>query len=201
MAAVLARLLSYILAVVFVGSSIPKFRRPRSFALVVIDYQIIPPAWSLPFARGLPYIELTIGLLLITGTIVTMASLLALALLVSFVVAISVNLARGRDLDCGCFGGRGRRIGRAVLFEDLLLGAAAGVTAAVASAWGPEAPWFVDLGGRLLPVPPASFVITVCILMSASLGTVITALSGKGAMLDRRAVVRVPAMTGSKGGR
>jgi putative oxidoreductase len=200
-ALMLARVLSYILAVVFMGSSFPKFRRPRSFALVVIDYQLIPPAWSLWFARGLPYVELTIGLLLVTGLVVAVASLLALALLVSFVIAVSVNLRRGRDLDCGCLGGRSRKIGRAVLIEDLLLGAAAGVTAVVAFAWGLEAPWFVDLGGRILPVPAAGFAIAACILMSVIVGTVITALSRESTTLGRRVVMRVPEMTGSKGGR
>jgi hypothetical protein len=52
-------------------------------------------------------------------------------LLASFVVAVAINLARGRELDCGCFGrGKTRPIDHRLLLQNLAL-LAMGVLVAV----------------------------------------------------------------------
>jgi hypothetical protein len=60
--------------------------------------------------------------LLIFGLFTKAAAFLSAILLVSFLLAVGLNLARGRDIECGCFGHRSqRRLDTAVLVEDVFL--------------------------------------------------------------------------------
>ena len=54
-------------------------------------------------ALVLPWFELMAGIALILGIWTRTSAALVGALLGVFVVAISVNLARGNAIDCGCF--------------------------------------------------------------------------------------------------
>jgi hypothetical protein len=49
-------------------------------------------------------------MLLLVGFLTQLAALLVANLLCVFVVAVSINLLRGRKIDCGCGGGRFRAI-------------------------------------------------------------------------------------------
>ena len=55
------------LGVVFVAASIAKIANPSAFAELVADYQILPKILVNPVAVFLPWMELLIGFLLITG--------------------------------------------------------------------------------------------------------------------------------------
>jgi len=97
-----ARLL---LAVSFLSSSFPKLRHPRAFASKVQAYHRLPKPWVRPFAFTLPWLELALGLMLLVGWQTRLAALVSAGLLLVFLAAMSINLARGRkDLDCGCSG-------------------------------------------------------------------------------------------------
>ena len=52
----------------------------------------------------LPLVELVIAAALVPASIASIAAIAAIALLGVFVIAIVVNLARGRRPDCNCFG-------------------------------------------------------------------------------------------------
>jgi len=52
----------------------------------------------------LPYLELALGLLLVTGEELLAASLTSGVLPSAFSLAISVNLIKGRQVKCNCFG-------------------------------------------------------------------------------------------------
>jgi uncharacterized membrane protein YphA (DoxX/SURF4 family) len=115
-----------VLGAVFIYASIDKIQHPAAFAKQVYNYQMLPVTASNLFAIALPWMELFAGLALIMGVFRGQAALLLSTLLVIFIVAISVNLARGVDLDCGCFStsGEGRSIGLLTVAEDFaLLGA------------------------------------------------------------------------------
>lgn len=92
------------LAVVFIGGAVGKFAALAEFAGVVANYRILPEPLVLPFARGIPALELAGGLaLLVPGLRFAGAGGLS-ALLVVFTLAIVINLVRGRThIDCGCF--------------------------------------------------------------------------------------------------
>lgn len=113
-----------ILGAVFVYASWDKILNPAEFAKSVFNYQILPVVASNLVAMSLPWLELFAGLALIVGVLKVESSLLVNGLLVIFIVAISIALVRGVDIDCGCFGaggGDGRRIGLLTLFQDLAL--------------------------------------------------------------------------------
>ncbi len=111
---------------IFVYASIDKILQPTEFAKVVYNYQILPAMASNLTAMGLPWLELFAGLALLVGLWRTESSLILSMLLVVFIVALSVNLVRGVDIDCGCLtlGEGGRSISLLTIVEDILLLAA-----------------------------------------------------------------------------
>ena len=111
------------LGAVFIYASIDKIQHPAAFAKQVYNYQMLPVMASNLLAMSLPWMELFAGLALIIGVFKGESALLLNALLVVFIVAISVNLYRGVNLDCGCFStsGEGRSIGAVTLAQDVVL--------------------------------------------------------------------------------
>lgn len=99
---VLQRLL---LGSIFLSSALPKLRHPRIFASIIQAYYLLPKTWLRPLAHTLPWLELVLGLMLLLGWQTRFAALASGTLLLLFLIAMSINLARGRkDLDCGCSG-------------------------------------------------------------------------------------------------
>jgi len=91
------------LGVIFVVAALPKIVDPPSFAHMIYNYKILPWALINPMALIMPWIELLCGLALILGIWTGTARTIIGALLVTFVIAVSINLARGNAIDCGCF--------------------------------------------------------------------------------------------------
>ena len=109
-----------VLGAVFIYASWDKIQHPAAFAKQVYNYQILPVMPSNLFAIALPWMELFAGLALIIGVFKGESALLLSALLVLFIGAISVNLYRGVNLDCGCFSTSegGRSIGWQTVAQD-----------------------------------------------------------------------------------
>ncbi len=84
-----------------------KIADPHAFAVDIATYQMLPLALVNPLAIVLPWVELLAGGLLVLGLRTRAASLLAVAMLAMFTVAISLAVARGLDLACGCFASQG----------------------------------------------------------------------------------------------
>ena len=91
------------LGVFFVAAALPKVVDPPAFAHMVYNYRLVPGALVNLMALVLPWFELMAGIALILGIWTRTSAALVGALLGVFVVAISVNLARGNAIDCGCF--------------------------------------------------------------------------------------------------
>ena len=92
------------LGLVFVSAALSKIADPPGFAKSIWMYQLAP-AWSLhPIALGLPWLELLCGLALCLGMWKRAAASWLAALLLAFIAALSINLARHHPVDCGCFG-------------------------------------------------------------------------------------------------
>jgi uncharacterized membrane protein YphA (DoxX/SURF4 family) len=93
-----------VLGVVFVFASIEKIAAPEAFAISVEAYRILPlPVINL-FALLVPWLELLCGLFLMAGHHLRGSSLVASILLAGFTLAILSAMARGLNIDCGCFG-------------------------------------------------------------------------------------------------
>ena len=111
-------ILRILLGGVFAYAAWLKLREPWAlFAISIDSYQVLP-AWAVELvARGLPWFELLLGVLLIAGVwrrISTATTTLLLALFFSLMIRA---LAKGLDIDCGCFG-PGEHISWVTLLRD-----------------------------------------------------------------------------------
>ena len=91
------------LGAIFVAAAWPKIVDPPSFAHMIYNYRILPAGLINISALTMPWVELVTGLCLILGLWVKPARWIIGAMLVVFMIAISINLARGNAIDCGCF--------------------------------------------------------------------------------------------------
>jgi len=94
---------SWLLGGVFIYSSFHKIVDPSGFARILYGYNLFPLLTIHPFAVMVPFFELLAGLALLIGVYRRGASLVVSGMLVVFIFAISVNLIRGHEFDCGCF--------------------------------------------------------------------------------------------------
>jgi putative oxidoreductase len=111
-----------ILGVIFIYASIDKIAHPDQFARIVYNYKILPQFLINIFAVTLPWVEFLAGLFLILGIFTESASLLVSFLFIIFIIATSVNLFRGVDLNCGCFSTdpAGKKEGASLLIKDFI---------------------------------------------------------------------------------
>jgi len=111
-ALILSRL---ILGGIFIYASIDKIAHPDQFAEIIYNYKLLPGMAVNIMAIVLPWLEMIAGLFLVLGIWVKDSATILGALLLVFIVAISINLARGLDFDCGCFSTTGNHKSSAIL--------------------------------------------------------------------------------------
>jgi uncharacterized membrane protein YphA (DoxX/SURF4 family) len=120
----LYRSIRIIIAGIFLWSGVTKFFNPKTFAVLIEAYGLIPESWIMPVAIGLPALEViaAIGLLFdIRGSLTIITGLLAL-----FMLILGYGIWLGLDIDCGCFGPEDPEANayhglRPALYRDLLL--------------------------------------------------------------------------------
>jgi uncharacterized membrane protein YphA (DoxX/SURF4 family) len=76
-------------------------------AMAVRAYELLPVSLANLLGYSLPWVEIGVGLLLITGAAVRISGLIGAFTMLAFIIAISQAWARGLSIDCGCFGGGG----------------------------------------------------------------------------------------------
>jgi len=109
-----------ILGIVFIFAAVSKADEPEGFAQSISNYKLLPLFLINFFAIILPWIELCAGLLLIFGISVKENSAILTSLLVIFIIAIVISLARGLNIDCGCFGTvEGTKVGAQKVLENI----------------------------------------------------------------------------------
>ena len=116
-----------VLGGVLLWAGLSKVSEPGLFAQTVRAYEVLPLFAAHPFAVVVPWIEAVVSCCLLAGLWVRSSALLASGLLVSFGVAIVVNLVRGADISCGCFAldGTGGSLTGALVRDLALLAVAA----------------------------------------------------------------------------
>lgn len=117
----LAFALRLTLGIVFLLSAIPKLRQPLTFARSVAAYDILPTKLSYLFAIVLVPLEASLALSFLTGWIIDIALPLAAVILVAFLIAVGINLRRGRSILCGCFSDANEQISPRTAIRLLLL--------------------------------------------------------------------------------
>jgi putative oxidoreductase len=109
----------------FIYASVSKIPYPAQFAEAIANYGLVP-FWLLnPVALILPWAELIAGLCLIIGFMPGTAAFLIGSLLVVFNVMVSINMAWGAPITCGCYDTVGEPIGFGKLLENFLMLASA----------------------------------------------------------------------------
>jgi uncharacterized membrane protein YphA (DoxX/SURF4 family) len=107
-------------AFIFAGAL--KIADPAKFALDVSNYRLVPHELINLVAILLPWIEVTAGSLVLAGIWLKAAALVITSLSVMFFTVIMSALARGLNIECGCFGTiGGKHIGLVNLAIDSTL--------------------------------------------------------------------------------
>lgn len=95
--------LRVLLGLIFIYSAAGKLFNPEDFAKAILRYDFLPVYFVNLMAIILPWLEFIFGLLLVIGIFRKAASVLAGISLVIFLIALISALARGLDINCGCF--------------------------------------------------------------------------------------------------
>ena len=91
------------LGITFIYASFHKIVSPEEFAKIIFGYDLFPSVLIKPIAIIVPFVELVSGTALILGIYPRSAALIVNGLLLAYITALSINLARGHEFDCGCF--------------------------------------------------------------------------------------------------
>jgi len=100
---VLSLCFRYFLGGIFLYAGIVKVIDPAGFALSIYNYKLLPEGMINAVAILLPWVEIMVGGSLLLGVWTMGSSLVVSVLLGIFACALSINLARGPDISCGCF--------------------------------------------------------------------------------------------------
>jgi uncharacterized membrane protein YphA (DoxX/SURF4 family) len=92
------------LALVFIASSVAKLSSLPAFIQGVRSYQLLPPVVAPGFAWLLLLLELIFGVTVGLGPMARVSALGLGLLTCMFMAAVGINLARGSQIACSCFG-------------------------------------------------------------------------------------------------
>ena len=116
----------FVLGFIFIFAAVTKVADPVGFSQSIYNYKLMPDFIINFLAIAIPWIELVAGILLVFGITVKENSAILSGLLVVFIIAVAISLARGLDIDCGCFGTvDGSKVGIMKILENsglLILG-------------------------------------------------------------------------------
>ena len=102
-----ARWLHWVLGIalgsIFIYASWAKLWDPRPLVTIIWGYRLLPNGPINLIAIFMPWMELLIGLAMLTGYKRRAGAAWATLLLIGFTIALGINAARGLDVACGCF--------------------------------------------------------------------------------------------------
>jgi len=93
----------WFLGATFIYASYSKILAPAVFAKIIYGYDLFPGVLINLIAIIIPFVELVAGLALIIGFYPRSAALIINAMLLAFIISLSINIIRGHEFDCGCF--------------------------------------------------------------------------------------------------
>ena len=108
------------IALVFMAAALGKISDPASFAKQIHYFRLVPMGFENTVAIMLPWIELVAALALLMRAHPRSGAMVTAGLMVLFVAVVAAALARGLDIECGCFGtSDASRVGGAKLLENV----------------------------------------------------------------------------------
>lgn len=109
------------LAATFLWSAVHHLRDPIAFVIKVSEYDILPASLVEPFAIWLPWVMAVSSGLLVIGLLTRPAAGSQALMLLSFIIAVGVNIYRDKVMGCGCFSEEGSQIGWPLIIQDISL--------------------------------------------------------------------------------
>ncbi len=91
------------LTAVFLYSGIVKLQQPLQFAVALAGYQLLPEQFILPISNLFPWVEVLLGVTILTGWKIRYSATFATGLLLFFSLLLTITYLRGIDANCGCF--------------------------------------------------------------------------------------------------
>ena len=111
-----------LIGILFIVSGLTKLFALDRFIITVYQFKLIPEFIIPYFAFTLPIIEYLLGFSLLLGMFIRQAAQGLQFLVVTFILAIIINLIRGNIVECGCFGNFiVEHISISILLRDFLL--------------------------------------------------------------------------------
>ncbi len=92
-----------VVGITMIYASLYKVIDPGSFARSIWYYHMVPGSLINLMAIVLPWVELICGVFMIIGVYYRGAVFLINLMMVMFILALSSAIARGINIDCGCF--------------------------------------------------------------------------------------------------
>lgn len=74
----------------------------------LLTYDLIKGSLAVAISKGLPWVEVACGALMIPGLLTPLVTLLSFFLLTVFTMTLIITILRERPADCGCFGRAGK---------------------------------------------------------------------------------------------
>jgi putative oxidoreductase len=99
----LHRLLGLALGAVFLYAAHDKIVNPQALVTILWGYRLLPTGPINLVAIYMPWLELLVGLALLTGYKRRAAAIWACVLLATFITALLIDAIRGLNVACGCF--------------------------------------------------------------------------------------------------
>lgn len=110
------------LAGLFIYAGMKKLIEPNVFLSDIESYRMMPYSLAWLVALYLPALEILCGLGLLWSGMRIPSAMILIALMLAFIVAISVAWLRGLDISCGCFGtSEGETNYLRLIIRDLLI--------------------------------------------------------------------------------
>ncbi|MDO9547855.1 MAG: MauE/DoxX family redox-associated membrane protein [Candidatus Marinimicrobia bacterium] len=96
-------LIRLVLGFLFLYASLDKIIYPQKFAEIIYNYRLLPVELLNICAIIVPWIEAFIGVSLLMGIRIETSAFMLSGITVFFIVMIISAIARGLDIECGCF--------------------------------------------------------------------------------------------------
>lgn len=98
----LALILRILIGFWFMYTAQIKIMDSMGFANAIRAYDILPSTMTNLPAIIFPWIELTLGVCLVSGLFVTTTAELSMGMVALFTINVIIAIFRGMDIDCGC---------------------------------------------------------------------------------------------------
>jgi uncharacterized membrane protein YphA (DoxX/SURF4 family) len=107
---------------VMLAAALGKIGDPGAFSSQIHHFHLTPVGAENLIAVLLPWVELVVGLSLALGLQARSGAWLGFAMMIVFTIAVGSALARGLNIECGCFGtASSSRVGGMKIAENLVL--------------------------------------------------------------------------------